>query len=403
MEEVVLMRARIRPIAAAFCVMLLAAGCGGIRIPAMDLSSSGASTAGDGRYLAVIDDRGDRPGGQVHIVDTVEQQLAESLIRPAPDGVFLPDGETLLLGSALGLERLAVGSWKASQVIKTAPHGRSKLFPSVTRYALNPDGKRLHLVVYHPEMKEQGQGRLAVQTVDLSEGKALPDVIEVPPCAGRLLASGPDRLYHICLAGPMTELDLRSGEAVRTVSVGPISYQDGVAYGGGGGPYSGFAAEFLRGEGKSERVVIVTARGAVLEVAPGRESADAVADLAFPKGQVIPHRQAALSPDGKWLYVGIGPDDRCNPGCSGDLDTAFQAEEVRVYDTATWELARGFKVKAPFLGIAVSPDGEALITVSPAERTIDFMNPMTGEVTKTIRNVGKHPSLVIAGPPAKLQ
>lgn len=376
--------------------LLALSACGGVR-PA----PAGSSPLPADRFLAVVDARGDGGGrpGQIHILDTVDRKLVRTLRNHAPDGVLLRGGSALLLGGRNGLERIDPTDWRTVESLKTAFHSWWKFLPEVTKYALSPDEGRLHLLVYHPDGPTAGGvGRLAVQSVDLANWQVLQPAVEVPPCSGRLLAPTPDRVYHVCLAGPLSVLDLKTGTELRRIDVGPVTYQGYVGYGGGGGRRDTFAGEFLRRDG---RLVLVGATGVVKEVDPESGSVQELANLALPPGQMIPGRQAALSPDGKLLFVGTGSSqENCVPGCSVDqLIAASQADAVRVYDTATWQLVESFPTELPFRSLAVTGEGKELLLISTTERTVTFLDAETGAKRALIRGMGHFPSLIV-GPTA---
>jgi hypothetical protein len=338
------------------------------------LGATAAARGKAGPFVAVVDARGDQPGGRVHVVDVSSRKLVASIKREAPDGLFDPATGDLLVGTARGLERFRAGEWKVTgEPLPTAFHGWWKLLPEAPQYALNPDGRRLHFVAYHPDGPGPGgMGRLAVQTVDLQAGK-VEGHIDIPPKGGRLVVPTADRGYLVHLDGSVTELLLDAGATGDTVAA---------AVG------RRVAGEFWQGG----RLLLVGSVGLVSAVQDG--SATEVADLAFPAETAIPHRQVALSPNGAWLYVGVAEVARCETGCASDeLVGARQADTVRVYRTESWELVAQYPVSHPFVGMAAV--GAQLVLVSATDRTVAFVHPGTGKELALIKEVGRQPSLIL--------
>jgi hypothetical protein len=214
---------------------------------------------------------------------------------------------------------------------------------------MNPDGRRLHFIAYHPAMAAGGPGRLAVQTVDLKAARVEPDLIEIPPCAGYLVVPTANRGYAVCMDGSVTELLLDTAK-------------------------TGVAVQAGKKTGQRNRVA-------------GAFWHDGGLLLVWAGGQV------ALSPDGARLYVGVGDVGRCVPGCpTEDLVAARHADLLQVYSTRTWRLESTWTTR-PFLGLAAVDD--QLIMTSAAERRIWFLDPATGQETGAITGVGRAPGLIL--------
>ena len=346
--------------------VLLLAGCG-----------RSAPSAGGGPYVAVIDARGDQPGGQVHLVDVQTRKLVASRKVEAPDGLFDPATGDLLLGTTTGLQRLKAGTWESGERLPTAFHSWWKFLPEASQYAMNPDGRRLHFIAYHPAMAAGGPGRLAVQTVDLKAARVEPEVIEIPPCAGRLVVPTASRGYAVCMDGTVTELLLDQAKTGGGVHAGKKM-----------GQRNPVAGAFWHDGG----LLLIWAGGQVRRVTPGMDVTE-LTDLPFPQGLGVPGGQVALSPDGARLYVGVGDVGRCVPGCpTDDLVAARHADLLQVYSTRTWRLESTWTTR-PFLGLAAV--GDQLIMTSAAERRVWFLDPATGQETGAITGVGRAPSLIL--------
>lgn len=347
------------------------------------------------RYVAVIDARSDRTGGWVHVIDSVEHKVVAKLERTAPDAVFTGDGASLLVGSTQGLEWIDGKDWQPVRRMTTAFHEWTNFLPDMSAYALSPDGQRLLGLVYHPDGPgPDGQGRLAVQSVDLKAAKVLPGAVEVRPCVGHLLVPAPDRAWLVCWSGPLTELDLAAGKVGRTVGVGPVSYRNGVPYGGGEGWASTFAGEWIWPD--TAHALLLTAKGAVLQVTPAKGDIQQLGALHLPAGQRIPHRQAVLSADGKLLYVGTSGGNDCASGCQlPELEASLLADTVRVYSTRDWRVVHEFKVETPFYDLALSAGDRQLVTTSPSTQRVSFLAAATGRELAVVGSVGQQPSLIV--------
>lgn len=357
------------------------AGCG---------ARPGAGGPGPAGYVYVIDGHGARGAAALHAVNAAAGRSVRSLDRGAPDAAVAPDGRTLYLWSGRKLEVWDTTAWTRTREIPVAVHAWVKLLPQGSVLALSPDGRYLHGVVYHPDMDRSpgGMGRLGIQTVDLQAGRAV-GVVEVPPCFGWLLAAR-DRVYHLCGGGPLQVVDPAAGRVVQSASVGPVTYRHGVAYGGGGGPYAGFAGMALLPGGT--QLALVDRRGQVQVLDAATLAPRATASLNLGE-RVIPHGRAVASPDGRRLYVPVGAATTCPGGCFEEKD--HFADEVRVYDTATWAQAAAWPQPEPFLTLAAAPDGRTLYIVSPATRTGRRLDAATGQEQSRFPVPGANPAWLV--------
>jgi hypothetical protein len=94
----------------------------------------------------------------------------------------------------------------------------------------------------------------------------------------------------------------------------------------------------------------------------------------------------ALSPDGKWLYVGY--------------DTRFPERDIFtdtivVYDTTTWERLATVPLPSPITQFALSAAGDQLYVISPFTRSLAIYNTDTFQELTVMEDLGGFPALIL--------
>lgn len=249
--------------------------------------------------------------------------------------------------------------------------------------ALTADGSRLWFGMSLPP-GPGGAGRLGVQAYDLHRRRVSGEPVETYPCYVTAIFPGPgSQVAQLCAAGPIAVV---AGDAVTAISAGPVTYgqHQGIYVGyGAGDPHGGHAGAFpLRSE--ANRVLVVGARGTLLTVDLASRRSEQTGALPF-GDRVIPWRQAALSPDGARLYVGLGPD---RGGNVGDPLAYFSTDSVHLFHLESGQEVAQWQLPKPVTALALTPDGGYLLGLATGDETLLILNAETGEVAREVANLG---------------
>jgi hypothetical protein len=103
------------------------------------------------------------------------------------------------------------------------------------------------------------------------------------------------------------------------------------------------------------------------------------------------HHQIAMTQDGKRLFVGFTPT-------AGDLFGSGLADVIRVYETATWQMAGELRLEEGAQYLALSSDGTQLYMTNAKERTFAVHDAITLGELGVMRDVGISPSQILVPP-----
>lgn len=370
-----------RRLIAGVAAVLMLVGCSGARSGKID-EAPPKNVDGGPPYIFVgrhggppkLIDPGGFGSGEV-IVLTPEGEIVG---RIATDGrvsqmarhgpiLYIADGQTLQV-------------WNLAEWNHVWARPRLSLGP----IALTPDGSRLWLGVRLPPGPGNA-GRLGVQEYDPKRGEAIGDPVETYPCFVLSVFLGPGaQVAQLCAAGPVAVV--QNGKLSDSISAGPVSYSRSgdiyVGY-GSGDPYGGHAGAF-RLASDANKVLVVGARGALITVNLAKRTAEATGTLPF-GGRVIPWRQAALSPDGARLYVGLGPD---RGGTVQDPVAYFSTDSIHRFNLKSGAEEAEWKLTKPITSLAITPDGKYLVGLASRDNALLILNAETGDLVREVSDLG---------------
>ncbi len=350
------------------------------------------------RPIYIVDPNDQGILSHILVVDPDMQRVAMTLTtRSLPEIAFSADGR-----------RLYVADSYRTQVTRGEPHdvvsmydalsgellvddmpiqGRSlyKGLPNSDNFIfLSDDGRQLYVMKYgEPDVHEL---RLAVLDPDtlqtLYEGV-------LPPC-GTLLQARSNR--WVC-ANTTFPVEAPDGPGfIVSLSIDVVDPQRGVIL------ETLLTREDLRSgivdlvlSSDGNRLYVIDKDTAVAVVDIQDRTVTAAGQLEVNVGWEIVWGSAALSLDGKRLYIGFD---------TGDDKSQVFTDAIAVYDTVTWKNIATVELSDTMWHFALSAEGDQLYAVSPFARSLTIFDTTTFQKVAVLSDLGGTPAAVIV-PPAR--
>lgn len=348
-------------------------------------------------WLYVLHPAGLGPDSQIQLVDPEQAAIMGAIRVDAwdPDFAISRDGKYLYVVSYPG--RLYVLDTESAGVVQTVElpdRIRYTVFPGVPSLVLSQDGRWLYIhnmrVIDDRDNGGNAWDEHTVATFDTIEGRLLPEQAEIPDCGSALMVPGKGerQLAVVCRdSNDVRFLKLDPTGARASLIEAPVTSAPSTFPGGDLVPESlrGVAAGVFSSDGTT--FGLMRGDGALWRVNPA-------AGIAKPTGQVTqsdrytPFRAWPLSPDGRKVYVGQDLVADQGPGFP---------EEIRVFDTTSWDIIAQATIRLPFWSLAVSPDSRYLYAVSTGSQSVLVMEASTLKEIRTIK-VGKNPAIALVAP-----
>jgi DNA-binding beta-propeller fold protein YncE len=338
-------------------------------------------------WLYVLDQRSesDRPGSRIWLLDPQTEKVMGSVrVGFDPDFALSPDGSRLYVASG---EReageLSVIDTSGGEV-HHIPFPDRILYkpwyaglPPFYSMTISTDGRALRILgprVLSPEKIEA-----QVRTFDTRIGRFAPEAIQLGDCGfGGFVPSSTARQFDFLCPATNAVHFVRLNADYQEAS--KISMQL---------PWPKWCdpAEAFSLPGGS-KLAIIRNDGAIFEVDTATQKLASTPVTGDCRERLVFPIQWPRSPDGANIYLGYGG------AATNNMSTA---QELRVFDTATWQQLRGFRASIPFWSAVISKDGKTIYALVPEGHGVLVIDAVTGREKRAI-SVGKTPALALIAP-----
>ena len=263
--------------------------------------------------------------------------------------------------------------------------------PAPGGLAVSLDGRYVYVAkgrTIRPGVHEQ-----AIQTFDTASKRFLPEEAALPGCGYPIIVpvSGVWQLIVSCSRGARLVSLTADGSAKQShfvevpiglsaVTRGRRAVQRPVAQ--------------ICPSADARTLGLIMNNGEIFEAEIGDSSSRIVPTLAPTLGQshrVLHTRVAPRSPNGTKVFVGCASKEL--------VYRTLTADEIHVFDTASsWTREAIIRPPVPFSDVVVSADGRDLIAISPATRTLLIVDSATGQVRKSVGEIGVGPRFLAIAP-----
>jgi hypothetical protein len=338
-------------------------------------------------WLYVLDQMSEsgRPGSRIWLLDPKTEKVMGSVrVGFDPDFVLSPDGSRLYVASG---EREA---GELSVIDTSRGEIRHIPFPDRILYrpwyaglppfygmAASTDGRVLRILgqrVLSPEKVEY-----QIRTFDTQSGHFLPEAIQLGDCGfGGFVASSTARQFDFLCPTTNTVHFVRLNADYQEASNNSMQ----LPWPKWCGPAQGF---MLPGGSK---LAIIRSDGAIYTTDTATQKLGATPVTGDCREQLVFPIQWPRSPDGAKIYVGYGGR------ATNNMSTA---QELRVFDTATWRQIGVHRPSVPFWSAVISKDGEIIYAIVPERHSVLVIDAVTGREKRAI-SVGKTPAVALIAP-----
>jgi len=347
-------------------------------------------------WLFVLDPQPDpnSPAGRVWLLDPSTGKVMGHINTGfAPDFALMPDG-TRLYVSSKGTDRfsnLAIIDTAAGTIVKTlAIEGRivADGVPAYSGMGVSSDGASLRVLTY--DGSADGDDELIA--IDTRSGTVLPNGVNLGKCGfGRFIDQPSENQFdYLCPVNNrvrQVNIDAKTQRTDHEIVEFPWLRRLGVA------------DAFLAANG--EDISIIRGDGAAFNLNVDSGQLIETRMKGGVEGMTLPAAWP-ISPDGTRIYVGydLHPTKSfyLNFERSPNPARMQQAYELRSLDTRSWRTLGHTNGKgSPYWAAAVSPDGKSLYVSSPQNHSVVVFDTQTMHESR-IMPVGGIPSLILVAP-----
>jgi hypothetical protein len=338
-------------------------------------------------WLYVLDQTSEsgRPGSRIWLLDPKTEKVMGSVrVGFDPDFALSPDGSRLYVASG---EREA---GELSVIDTSSGEVRHIPFPDRILYkpwyaglppfysmAASTDGRVLRILgnrVLSPERIEY-----RVRTFDTQSGLFLPEAIQLGDCgSGGFVDSSTARQFDILCPTTNTVHFVQVNADYQEASNTSMQL-----------PWPKWCAPsegFMLGDGS--KLAIIRSDGAIYQMDTATQKVGATPVTGDCREQLVFPIQWPRSADGAKIYVGYGGKATSN------MSTA---QELRVFDTTTWQQLGVYRPSVPFWSAVISKDGKIIYAIVPERHSVLVIDAVTGREKRAI-SVGKTPALALIAP-----
>lgn len=344
-------------------------------------------------YLLDPEPMPDRFAGRIWLLDPGTGKVMGAInTGPDPDFALSPDGASLYVASKRNDQQsdLAVIKTATGEVLKTGTVENRVVATGTPPYSsmgVSGDGLALRILVDVAKAPDTEGFQLA--TYDARSAGLLPGHVHLGNCGyGRFidyatanefdyLCPATNRIRHI-------RVDAESHEIDNSFVVLPWVRRLGVAQ------------AFLAPEGRD--MTVVRGDGAVYSMDVRTTTFGETPVQGDVQGRILP-AVWPLSPDGSRLYLGYSrsPNNRfyLDYDRSAALNPRRQSvDEIRVFDTKTWDRIGNIKTSAPLWTAVTANNGRLLYALSPESHSVLVIDTTTMRETRAMP-VGGMPALAL--------